>query len=125
MLTSSGVSASLVTLDVPGFGFVTGTREFDCLGNLLASDNDDAIAVTLDDVTGINDLFSEDQGMVDRAERFLDGSLDVHVLGEDGESEFADLPGISHSAVGDQCRNAARDTGIGQNIAELAGGLIT
>ena len=72
----------------------------------------------------MDELAAEHERLVDRAEGLLDRALDADVPEKTGKPELADLAGVAHAAVGDQCGDAPGHAGVGQHVAELARRLV-
>lgn len=102
--SSVEVESELAGVEVSaGFAFVRqpGSALFDrprCLGPC----HDHHAVVGADDIAGVDDLFAEPDGDVDRTRGVLHCSLAGDLLGPDRDAHVAELGGVANAGVDDQ-----------------------
>ncbi|MND39747.1 hypothetical protein D3C80_304730 [compost metagenome] len=113
--------ALLVGFDVTGLGIFAGLRKLGRFLRFIASDNDETIGITDDNIARIDDLTADDHLIIDRGNGLLNRALDADAEREDRETEVSQLQRVAHAGIGHQAANTLCEAGIGENVAERTG----
>ena len=89
--------------------------------DLVLADDDDAVGVAAKDVAGVDDLVTENHGVVDGADGFLDRALDADAAGEHRKAQFNEVRGVADAGVGDHGSESLGLHGVAQDVAEGPG----